>query len=423
MRSLILVILLMSSLGFARAQETPPDLDGYVTSVTAKTDFAVDGIHIICGAKTRYRIGNDVGSTSIPWTNAPYIGQPLKLFGKKDQKAHTLIAKEIVLQHESFAAKAGSGMIDRVLSADTAHHNQMVVRADGYPILIDSKTNISFTPPLTSLADITTNVWIEFKGERHPEGLIVAAQAVFTKNAVGGGEGKLRGKNEYDPATVDAKDKQGAVSKAVLGTKAKRIPPYHDPVMQARIDRIGASLVPDYQRALPATDHTKINFRFQLIDEPWSVTYDLPSGIVLVPIHLVDRLQNDAQVAAILADSIASGLEKRDYHDQPALYATEAAGWATVAGGFFVPGLGVAGYGGNSIALGTMERHNQAQSGRVSLGLLQDAKYDIYQAPLAWWILASKKPKDLSETGMPERARYLYEILGTTWRTGQMAVQ
>jgi hypothetical protein len=254
-----------------------------------------------------------VASTSIPWTNAPYIGQPLKLFGKKDHKAHTLIAKEIVLLYERFAAKAGSGMIDRVLSADAAHHNQMVVRADGYPILIEGKTNISFLPPLTSLADITTNVWIEFKGERRPDGLIVAAQAVFTKNAVGGGEGKLRGKNEYDPAKVDAKDKQGAVSKAALGIKAKRIPPYHDPVMQARVDRIGASLVPDYQRALPATDQTKINFRFQLIDEPWRVTYDLPSGIVLVPIHLVDRLQNDAQVAAILADSIASALEKRDY--------------------------------------------------------------------------------------------------------------
>jgi hypothetical protein len=423
MRSLTLAILLMSSLGFAQAQETPPDLDGYVTSVTSKTDFAVDGIHVSCVAKTRYPTINDQRSTEIPWTNGPYIGQPLKVFGKKDHKAHTLVAKEIVLPYETYAAKAGSGMIDRVLSADAAHRDQIVVRADGYPILVNGKTNINFTPPLTSLSDVTTNVWIEFKGKYQPGGLIVAAQAVFTKNAVGGAEGKLRGKNEYDPAQVDPKDKQGAVSKALLGTKVKRIPPYNDPVMQARIDRIGASLVPDYQRALPATDPTKIDFRFQLIDEPWSVTYDLPSGIVLVPIHMVDRMQNDAQVAAILADSIASGLEKRDYRDQPAMHAMEAAGWATQAGGFFVPGLGLAGLGGNTIAYSTMERHNREQSGRVSLGLLHDAKYDIYQAPLAWWILASKKSKDLSEIAVPERAKYLYEILGTTWRTGQMAVQ
>jgi hypothetical protein len=422
MRSLALLILLVSSLGFAQAQETPPNLDGYVTSVTSKTDFAVDGIHVSCVAKTRYPTVNDERSTEIPWTNGPYIGQPLKVFGKKDHKAHTLIAKEILLQYETYTAKAGSGMIGRVLSADTVHRDQIVVRADGYPILINGKTNITFTPPLTSLSDVTTNVWIEFKGKQEPGGLIVAAQAVFTKNAVGGAEGKLRGKNEYDPAQVDPKDKQGAVSKALLGTKAKRIPPYDDPVMQARIDRIGASLVPDYQRALPDTDPTKINFRFQLIDEPWSVTYDLPSGIVLVPIHMVDRMQNDAQVAAILADSIASGLEKRDYRDQPAMHAMEAAGWATQAGGFFVPGLGFAGLG-NAVAYSVMQRHNQEQSGRVSLGLLRDAKYDIYQAPLAWWILGAKKPKDMSEISIPERAKYLYGILGTTWRTGQMAVQ
>jgi hypothetical protein len=48
MRSLVLAILLMSSFGFAQAQETPPDLDGYVTSVTSTSDFAVDGIHVVC---------------------------------------------------------------------------------------------------------------------------------------------------------------------------------------------------------------------------------------------------------------------------------------------------------------------------------------------------------------------------------------
>jgi hypothetical protein len=41
---------------------------------------------------------------------------------------------------------------------------------------------------------------------------------------------------------------------------------------------------------------------------------------------------------------------------------------------------------------------------------------------LAWFIPAYKKPMDLAEIGIPERARYLYEILGTTWRTGRMAV-
>jgi hypothetical protein len=261
-----------------------------VTSVTSTTDFAVDGVHVVCVAKTRYRTGNGPNSAVTPWANGPYIGQPLKVFGGKNRKSQSITAKEVVLPYERYTEKEGFGVIDRVLSADAAHRSQIVVRADGYPILIDGKTMSTFTAPLTSMADITTNVWIEFKGEQQPDGVIVATQAVFGRNAVGIGEEKLRSKNEYDPSKVDP---QGKVSKLLIGTKAKRIPAYDDPAGQARIDRIGASLVPDYQRALPSNDPTRINFRFRLIDVAWNFAFAMPSGIVLVPIHVVDRMQND----------------------------------------------------------------------------------------------------------------------------------
>jgi hypothetical protein len=266
MRSLILAVLLMSCFGFGQAQEAPPDIDGYVTSVSSTSDFAVEGTHVVCDAKTHYRIGNGQSTTTIPWSNGPYLGQPLKVFGKKNHKSQTVDAKEIVLAYPRYTDREGFGVIDRVLSADAVQGKQIVVRADGYPILIDSKTNSYFTPPLTSLADIATNVWIEFKGEQQPDGVIVAAQAVFTKNTVAGDEGRLRSKTEYDPAKVDPQHAQGEVSKLLVGTKAKRIPPYKDAANQARIDRIGARLIPEYQRALPGTDPTKINFRFQLVD-------------------------------------------------------------------------------------------------------------------------------------------------------------
>jgi hypothetical protein len=422
MRSLIFAVLLMSSFAFGQAQETPPDIDGYVTSVSSTSDFAVDGTHVVCDAKTHYRIGNGQSSATIPWANGPYLGQSLKVFGKKNHKSQTLNAKEIVLAYPRYTDREGFAVIDRVLSADAGQGKQIVVRADGYPILIDSKTNSYFTPPLTSLADIATNVWIEFKGEQQPDGVIVAAQAVFTKNTVAGNEGKLRSKTEYDPAKVDPQHAQGEVSKLFVGTKAKRIPPYKDAANQARIERVGASLIPQYQRALPVTDPTKINFRFQLVDIAWKYAFSMPSGVVLVPIDIVDRMQNDAQLAAILADAMANSLEKRDYREQPAMHAIEATEWAADGTGFLVPGLDLMWLGG-SIARSNIERHNQERSARVSLGLLQDAQYDLSQAPLAWWLLASSKPKDLTNVTIPEHARYLYEVLGTTWKTGHMATR
>jgi hypothetical protein len=35
---------------------------------------------------------------------------------------------------------------------------------------------------------------------------------------------------------------------------------------------------------------------------------------------------------------------------------------------------------------------------------------------MTWWILGSSKEKRLEKTGMSARAKYLYRILGTTWR-------
>ncbi len=79
--------------------------------------------------------------------------------------------------------------------------------------------------------------------------------------------------------------------------------------MQARVDAIGATLVAKYQRDLPDADETKINFRFQLIDnKKWHDAVALPSGIILIPHQVVERLQNDSQLATVLADNIATVL-------------------------------------------------------------------------------------------------------------------
>ena len=84
--------------------------------------------------------------------------------------------------------------------------------------------------------------------------------------------------------------------------------------MQARIDRIGSSLIPVYQRNLPDADPVKIPFKFQLIDATnWKDALTLPTGIILIPFELIERLQNDSQVATLLADNMAVALEKQNY--------------------------------------------------------------------------------------------------------------
>jgi hypothetical protein len=51
----------------------------------------------------------------------------------------------------------------------------------------------------------------------------------------------------------------------------------------------------------------------------------------------------------------------------------------------------------------------------VALGLMHDAGFDIYQAPVAWWLLSRKKAAPFQDMPMPRRAAYLYQILGQNW--------
>lgn len=302
--------------------------------------------------------------------------------------------------------------------AEDASSGNRLFRADGYHILVTPKTRSTFDPPLTSLSSVTTNVWIRYSGELRSDGKLIADTAVFTANVVPKSQDKLRMKNEYDTKAVAPDSKQGAVSKHFLGVNLKKIPPYNDPAMQARIDRIGANLIPAYQRNLSASDETKINFRFQLIDYPkWRDARTLPNGIILVPRQVVERLQNDSQLATVLADNIATALEKQSFREQPATHKMTAAQVASDAGGIFVPGLGLAAGIANGRIAAAIQRHAEEQSGRVSLSFIHDAGFDIYEAPRTWWLLAPKKPRDISDIDLPERAAYLYSVIGEIWRT------
>jgi hypothetical protein len=185
--------------------------------------------------------------------------------------------------------------------------------------------------------------------------------------------------------------------------------------MQARIERVGNSLVPAYQLALPASDPAKVHFRFKLIDTKlFRYALSLASGIILVPYEAVERVQNDAQLAAILADAIACAIEKRAYSWSSSLGNLRAVLMLAEVADDPLLGLSAVVTSAKA-ATGNFLEGTHEHSGRVSLCLLHDAGYDIYQAPIAWWLLASKDPKPIAEIRLPDHAAYLYRILGETW--------
>jgi hypothetical protein len=396
------------------AQE--PDIQGYVTRV-APPEFDVNGTHVLLTASTYILMRSNKESLILSAKDLHlYLGQIVKVFGNHHHKQHSITADRIEFEAtQALREVSGHGIVDAVMDASSP--GEHLLRADGYPVLISANTVTTFDPPLSASA-FRTNVWLTFRGHQRPDGVVVADKAGFVANVVNRSEGKLRDKAEYDPESVAPGTEQTTASRLFRGVDPKQIPPYIDDAMQTRIDQIGAKLVPQYQRDLPPDDETRIEFRFQLIDEKGlhCNTGAEPSGIILVSHQAAERMQNDSQLAALLAADIAVALEKQTFRTRPTARKIAAANVAAHVGGIFVPGLGLASTLATGVATATMMQHVMEQSGRVSLCLMHDAGFDQTQAPLAWWLLADKKSKGLENTAIPASSQYLYKFLGETWR-------
>jgi hypothetical protein len=394
-------------------------LDGYVTRAASNSNFDVNGVRVLCGAVTRR------GLESAPKTPAqqeclpdrPFVGERMQVAGLYQSGGAAMEATSIHLESVKPGEISGVALIDFVFPQDFAaiHTPSLLVRADGYRILLNGKTDVVWTAPLRSVADVKTGNWIEYKGQLDASGQLVATSAKLSPDVVSKREQDLRAKTDFAQfGGLAQPTRKTRMADAAGGRKPP--PSWNDAAMQARINEIGNKLVPAYQLALPDTNPAKIRFRFVLVDRKnWRDAMTLPSGIIFVPRQVVERMQNDSQLATVLADNIACALEKQTYRILPTSDTVTASEVGLYTGGLFVPGLGLA---GPTLGISTDETiriRAEEQSGRVSLGLLHDAGYDIDQAPIAWWLLASDQPRPISQILLPRRAAYLYRVLGETW--------
>ncbi len=401
-----------------------PAVTGYVTRVVSGSDFDANGIRVVCGEQTvtLVQVSEDKADvTNGCPPNPPYFGEPVDVFGYVDTKKNEVEAKRIQFPFSARVNRAGAAVVEVVKGPETPgpQPQDFLLRTDGRWIRIGSKTKLKFTPPSLTLAAVKPGDWIEYRGYRRSDGEVVAESVKLGPDAPGKGEEDLKEKKEYDPAAVPPDARQNYWKDSLTGgLDPKRFPAYKDPTMQARIKAIGEKLVPNFQRNLPDSDPAKIHFRFQLIDAKWPRDVQaLPNGIVLIPHQVVERMQNDSQLATLLADGIASALERQEYRSRPAKERARA-----VSLGVLVPFVGA------PVGLTGMKKEedilirNQEQRARVSLSLLHDAGYDIDQAPIAWWLIASRKPKPLTKIELPDRAAYFYLALGEIWHSSTAGV-
>ncbi len=163
---------------------------------------------------------------------------------------------------------------------------------------------------------------------------------------------------------------------------------YRNPQVEAYVNNIGQSVVPEWARK-------KFNFQFQVISDPSLNAFALPDGSIFVHTGLLARVENEAQLAAILGHEVAhvtehhsaQGYKKQMTTFVPAIIGAEIVGMkvsdrsdnpfvrmATQAGLTLAVSAAVSGYG----------RTHEDQADRVGMRYAVEAGYDPTPAPEVW---------------------------------------
>ena len=166
--------------------------------------------------------------------------------------------------------------------------------------------------------------------------------------------------------------------------------------VQDFVSKIGKSLIPQYQKVLPDSDPTKIHFRFYVV-HPVGTTLNnemgkidnlsflqrpswdeavvsLPCGLILIPESTLARIDNEAQLAVMLSDAIATVLQKQSYitmrADLCSFWDTDCDEDVQVTVDFVIS--------------------RSAQAMRLGPRQMYLAGYDIREAPYAWALAQGK---------------------------------
>lgn len=310
---------------------------------------------------------------------------------------------------------------------------------DGYPMHIDRDTALLADPPGTQLAYrpfslfgepflgdliphhhhrlafspdlLRTNSWAAYRGVGRVNGRVLLYRLVLWKNQASRMDKHLDSAFSlrvlpplYGTATFGK-----VLSPRGGGTEVAEILP--DRYVQEFISLLGDSLVPEYQKQLPATDATKVHFQFYVVGDivakrfmnpPLAKNagvFASPTGTILVPQAVLLRMKDEAQVAAILSGAITSVLQHQESvfrHSRP---------------------IGVF-YGGSYPDLSPYVPILllKEQSIRIGIRQMYLVGFDIREAPFAWSAArgeAENNPDLTSQANrrIPWDAAYAFEYI------------
>src|SRR5262249_48287953 len=268
------------------------------------------------------------------------VGTELEIKGTYDDETGELQAKSIKVDMEQFRKLKDTAILDRPPSGVQSVNNgwRGIFFVNGQRIQVTPETKVLFKltnlekrlaksaskkpkvdetetednfRPLFSLAEVTSGMMMTYEGRRDIEtGRILAERVEFSRNDFEKGEERLWRSLKVKVKPGDALGfKPGELSISRVG-QFKLLP--NDEV-QEYVTRLGQNLIPEYLKAVPDSDPSKLNFRFFVIINKEPNAFALPNGIFVIHSGMFNVVENEAQLAAVIGHEIAHATQEHTW--------------------------------------------------------------------------------------------------------------
>lgn len=419
LRPLLLSLLfVLTSTALATGQKSV-HFQGRVAAVRDANSFDILGYHVTLSGDTAIysQFGSKKKADELKREIAP--GMTIEVNGTRDKKGLDVTATRIWLHDYLDREVSGVAVVE---SVDGATHGTYL-RADGYRMHLDGATDLKFSEKIRSVADAHPGIWIRYKGRFTGRDEVNLTEVEFIDPKplkIKRDPGILTQPSTFAPGGIvdengGYKTDSGKFENDGRGVPCGWFPVPPDAALQQRIRAIGEKLIPRFQRDLPDDDLTKIPFRFYVVDDNFvRASAGCRIGLILIPQQVVARLQNDDQIAAVIADGIAGNLQHVEGRIYFQLGLINGLTLSLIDQGPFWLSTGA--LVGQELMVRKILRPLEEQRGRVALSLMAQAGYDPWQAPEAWRLLApAGPPKNPSKLKYPDRSKFQLEFLGNAY--------
>ncbi len=406
-------------------------INGYITNVISPTVFEIDDVKVSRSESLIFNLENQNQAIQFKPEDIR-VGTEIEVQGMLDDQTNELKATKVTVDLDQFRKLKNTTVLSRIPEGIVKGEKGWngVFWADGRKIRIDETTQVLFelnkserkadsdakknkvkndaktetaddadeftdSEPLKDIAQVKPGMIVTFEGTTKPDGMVLATRLVFLKNELEKGEdGLWKSMKITEKASNLTADEPGELKVSSVG-KYKLLP---NEEVQKYVERVGQSLIPAYQKNLADDDLQKIHFKFYVIRDKTPNAFALANGVVVVNSGMLTMLENEAQLAAVLAHEISHATQEhtwrqmnKDKNKRTALMV------GSLAASLFAPGVGTMLELINSAMVNGYSRRLEDQADRIGLDYMVAADYDPREAPRVWKIM-SRKTGDMPNT-------------------------